>query len=462
MRQRIAILAVIGAMTASTQAVAQQPAKQAPPPLSTPKPFVLPPKSGFTLANGMKVTLVPFGKVPKVTVVASVLTGNIDEKANEVWLADVTGEMMREGTTSRSASDIATQVAGMGGQLSVTVASDYSRVSSTVLSENGANVVAIIADVLRNPAFPESQLARIVATKAREVAIARTTPQSIAQEKFFATMYGEHPYGRLYPTEAMLKGYTIANVKDFHARNFSAARTHLYVVGVFDAQAVEAAVRKAFGDWPRGAARAPNVPKLKPARSFALIDRPDAVQSTIIMGLPVPDPTAKDYAALEVTDALLGGAFGSRITANIREQKGYAYSPFSSLDTRYRTANWSEQADVTTKFTGESLKEILGEIARLQQTAPGAAELEGIKNNMVGIFTLQNATRGGIVNQLANVDMQGLPENHLSTYVQRVLAVTPEDVRLIARNYLRPESMTIVIVGDKKTVEAQVAPYAGR
>ena len=131
MRQRIAVLAVIGALTASTHAGAQQTAKQAPPPLSTPKPFVLPPKSGFTLANGMKVTLVPFGKIPKVTVVASVLTGNIDEKANEVWLADVTGEMMREGTTSRSASAIATQVAGMGGQLTVTVGSDDSRVSST-------------------------------------------------------------------------------------------------------------------------------------------------------------------------------------------------------------------------------------------------------------------------------------------------------------------------------------------
>ena len=114
---------------------------------------------------------------------------------------------------------------------------------------------------------------------------------------------------------------------------------------------------------------------------------------------------------------------------------------------------------MTTKFTGASLKEIFGEIDRLRSAPPGTTELNGIKNNMIGVFTLRNASRGGIVNQLDNVDLQGLPSNYLSTYVQRVMAVTPGDVQRATKAYLRPEAMTLVVVGDKKTVEEQIAPY---
>src|SRR6476659_10481109 len=151
MRYRFTRLAsLVGAATSLAA-----PAKQPPPPLGTPKAFKLPPKREFSLPNGMKVTLVPFGKIPKVSVLASVRTGNIDESANEVWLADVTGEMMREGTTSRSASEIATLVGGMGGSLNVSVGTDNTGVSSTVLSERGPEAVALVADVLRNPRFPD-------------------------------------------------------------------------------------------------------------------------------------------------------------------------------------------------------------------------------------------------------------------------------------------------------------------
>jgi predicted Zn-dependent peptidase len=436
-----------------------KPAKQKPPALGTPKAFKLPPAREFTLANGMKVTLVPFGRIPKVSVYTSVRTGNIDESGKEVWLADVTGEMMREGTTTRSASDIAEQVAGMGGDLTVSVGNDNTRVGGAVLSESGPEMIRLVADVLRNPKFPEGELARVVATKGREMSIAKSTPQAVAQEQFLATLYGDHPYGRSFPTDAMLKGYTIQQVKDFHAKNFGAARAHLYIVGVYDAPAVERAAREAFGDWTAGPPATVNPPSPKTERTVALLDRPDAVQSTLMLGLPTPNPTARDYTALEVSDAILGGTFGSRITTNIREQKGYTYSPYSYLGTHRHDAYWVQQADVTTKFTGASLKEIFSEIERLRNAPPPAAELSGIKNNMIGIFTLRNASRGGIVNQLDNVDLQGLPSNYLSTYVQRVMAVTPGDVQRTTKAYLRPEAMTLVVVGDKKTVEAQIAPY---
>jgi predicted Zn-dependent peptidase len=183
------------------------------------------------------------------------------------------------------------------------------------------------------------------------------------------------------------------------------------------------------------------------------------VQSTINLGVPAPDPSHADYTRMEVTDALLGGSFGSRITSNIREQKGYTYSPTSVVSARYRTAYWMETADVTTDKTGASLTEIFGEVDRLRREAPPAAELRGIQNYVAGIFTLRNGSRAGVAGLLQFIDLHGLADDYLSGYVRRVMAVTPEDVRRTAETWLVPDRMTLVVVGDKKTVEPQVAPF---
>ena len=451
-----AMILALGALAIPAAAVAQ---KETPPPVGAPKDFRLPPKREFTLPNGMQVTLVPFGTVPKVNVSLTVRAGRINQGPNQIWLADLTGDLMNEGTVTRTAAQVAEEAAAMGGAVSVAAGSDQTWVNGSVLSERAADLVRLVADVARHPRLPASELERIKGDRLRTLSIARSQPQPLADEKFRQITYPDHPYGRVFPTEAMLKGYTIQQVRSFYTANFGAARAHLYVAGVFDAAAVERAVRGAFGDWARGAPPVENVPKPKSGRVVELIDRPDAVQSTIIVGLPVPDPTSPDYTALTVTDALLGGAFGSRITTNIREQKGYTYSPFSSVTDRHHTAVWTEQADVTTKFTGASLTEIFNEIERLRREAPPADELAGIEKNLAGIFTLRNSSRGGIIGQLQFVDEQGLGDEYLTGYVRRVLAVTPADVQRIAQQHLVPGRMAIVVVGDRKTVAEQVAPF---
>jgi predicted Zn-dependent peptidase len=248
-------------------------------------------------------------------------------------------------------------------------------------------------------------------------------------------------------------------VRAFHAANYGARRATLYVVGQFDAAAVERAAREAFASWAPGAAPTVRPPTPKTERSVTLLDRPGAVQSTVNLGVPVADPSNPDYTRLEVTNALLGGSFGSRITTNIREQKGYTYSPYSTLSPRYRSAYWAEVADVTTDKTGASLTEIFGEVDRLRREAPPAPELRGIQNYLAGTFTLRNGSRGGVAGQLQFLDVHGLPDSYLTGYVGRVMAVTPEEVRGTAERWLAPERMTLVVVGDKKTVEPQVAPF---
>ena len=434
--------------------------KQTPPRAGAPKDFVIPSPRRFTLANGLPVTLVPFGQVPKVTIRIVVAAANAHEKKDEVWLADLTGAMMREGTASLTADAVAREFAAMGGELAISVGPDTTSVGGDVLAERGADAVRLLAEVVQRPRLPETELARVKGNLLRTLAIQRSTPQAIAQEKFAELMYGEHPYGRLFPSEAGLKGYTIDQVRGFHRGNFNAGRARLYVAGVFDAPAMEAAIKSAFEPWDRGTSgQAASVPPAGSQR-FALLDRPGAPQSTVLLGLRVPHPAHKDWIALQVTDSLLGGAFGSRITSNIREQKGYTYSPYSSVESHPGQAHWVETADVTTKVTGDSLKEIFFEIERLRKEAPPADELRGIQNNLAGIFVVQNASRSGVIGRLAFVDLHGLGDAYLSSYVKRIMSVTPEDVRRVANEYLTPDRMTLVVVGDEKTVKEQVAPWA--
>ena len=433
--------------------------KEQPPAPAKPKDFQVPAPTKLTLDNGLAVTFVNYGGVPKASVRISVRTGGIDEGANEVWLSDITGDLMGQGTATKSATDIAEAAARMGGSLDINAGSDRTDLGGDVLSEFVPDMIRLTADVLRNPKFPESELTRLKGDRVRQLSIQKSQAQSQAQEKFRAALYGDHPYGRLFPTAEMLQGFTVAQVKAFYDANFGAARTRVYVVGRFDQKAAEAAIRAALGDWKKGSPPASKPPKPRTERALYQIDRPGAPQSTISMGLPVPDPTSPDFVSLQVMNTLLGGSFASRITSNIREQKGYTYSPNSQVSSRNRDTYWSENADVTTKDTGASLKEIFAEIAKLQAEAPTAKELTGFQNYLAGTFVLQNSTRQGILGQLQFVDLNGLPEDWVSSFVKKVYAVTPADVQRVAKSYIVPDKMAIVVVGDRKVVDEQLAPY---
>jgi zinc protease len=456
-----ALLLALPALAGAAQepATAAPVRKVAPPAPAAPRGFQLPSPTRFVLANGMKATLVPWGSTPKVTVELAIAAGNGDETAEQVWLADLAAALMREGTTSRTATQISEEAAQMGGSLDIAVAADTTEITTDVLSEFGPAAVSLVADVARNPKLPESEPARLKADKLRQLSIAKSTPQQLALEKFRSVLYAGHAYGRLFPVESALSGYTLDQVREFYGRNFGAARAHIYVVGRFTPAVIEKAIRDAFSTWAPGPTPVLTPPRPRSIRGVHLVDRPGAVQSTLIVGMPVIDPSQPDYVPLVVTNTLLGGYFSSRMTANLREQKGYTYSPFSQLSSRRHDTYWAQNADVTTAVTGPSLKEIFGEIDRLQAEPPTEAELQAVKNYAAGTFVLLNSTRGGIINQLEFVDLQGLPETYLRDYVARVNAVTPATVQQMAQKYISDDKATIVVVGDRKTIEEQIKPY---
>ncbi|GAA0192372.1 hypothetical protein GCM10009122_55210 [Fulvivirga kasyanovii] len=448
---------ITGLLLLTFTAFAQE--KETPPPGGQPKDFALPDRQTVKLDNGLELVMVPYGAVPKATINITVKTGNIHEGENEVWLADLVGDLMEEGSTSMTSKEIADKMAGMGGNLNIGVGAHTTSLSSSVLYEFTPEAIKVMADVLKNPKFPASEMDRLKNDMKRQLSVTLSRPQPKASKAFYAQLYPDHPYGRIYPSEDMISSYSVDMVKEHYNEHFGAQRTTVYVAGKFNAAAVEKAVKEAFAGWKKGPA--PEYTPATPSQGgkVTVLDRPDAPQSTIMIGLPVPDPSSSDYIALDVMNSLLGGSFGSRITSNIREDKGYTYSPFSTINDRYKSAIWYEQADVTTEFTGPSLQEITKEIDRLQKEAPSKEELKGIQNYEAGVFVLQNSTPSGIIGQLVYLDIYDLDESFLTNKVKNIYAVTPEKVQEMAQKYIKPEDMTLVIVGDKKVIDQQIKDY---
>src|SRR5690606_6666661 len=209
---------------AAGQPESETDAREPPPRGGPPKDFALPERDVRQLDNGLKITAVQFGAVPKATISVIVSAGNLNE-GDRTWLADITGDFLLEGTTSRTAEDIALQAAAMGGQVNVTVTEDLTTITGDVLTEFAPEMARLLADIVRNPAFPEGELERLRRDRLRMLSVAETQPDQMAMAAFREALYGEHPYGQLFPEDGELRSYEVASARDFYAGNFGAQRT---------------------------------------------------------------------------------------------------------------------------------------------------------------------------------------------------------------------------------------------
>ncbi len=216
--------------------------KELPPEGGTPKNFTLPEKEVVVLDNGLTLVMVPYGSIPKASIRVSVKTGNINETEDQVWLCDLLADLMEEGSTTQSSREIADKMAGMGGNLNIGVGVHTSSLSASVLYEFAPDAIRLIADVLRNPAWPEAELERLKSDMKRSLAVQLSRPRAQAQRDFFAAIYPDHPYGRVFPTEQQIDSYTTTDIKGFYEDQFGAKRTTIYVAGNFDSEAVREAV----------------------------------------------------------------------------------------------------------------------------------------------------------------------------------------------------------------------------
>jgi zinc protease len=428
--------------------------KEAPPEGAEPSGFTLPKIETYTLRNGVNVTLVPYGRAPKVAIRGVVRVGNLND-GDTPWIADLTAQMMSEGAAGKTASELALDAARMGGDLNIGVGLDETFVTMDVLSESAPDAIGLIANVVQQPDLPESEFERIQKNLLRNISVASTRPQTIADNAFVESVYPGHPYAAaVLPDPEKFSELTLDDVKAFHAANFGGQRTHIYVVGQFNRRKVKSAISKSFRKWEEGSEPLVLIPAMPDAPQVVLIDRPGAVQSTIRLGKRVPPLDAS--VDLEAADTILGGYFSSRITRNIREDKGYTYSPNSAVSVEYNAAYWRQNADITSEATGPALAEIVKEIRGLQDAPPPAEELAGIKNYMNGIFVIRLASRGGMAGQLAFVNLHELGVEYLENYVDTVQALTAGEVQTAAQMHLPIAEMSLTVVGDLASVRSQL------
>ena len=420
-----------------------------PPRIEPPGPvpgFATPNNWTVELDNGLKITFIPWGMTPTVDIRVVVRAGNIDE-GQDTWLSDLTVEAMAQGAGGRSDDEIAEAFGAMGGSLSSSVVTDRSTFASFVLAEHGPEALALLAETVRQPDFPPE---RFEAARNSIIQLAESWRQQPAMQGMAAVnLYQhpeDHPFYRTIPTREQLTGYSLRDVRRFHRRHFGAGRTHIYITGQFDADAMEAAAREAFSDWERGPAdegidAAPQVGNV-----VHLIDRPGAPQSTVFLTYPLPGIDSKTAPALEVMDVVMGGMIAGRML-----DTGYSYAPQTYIDWARGGAAWTYSDDIDTANTVAAMQDVLTMIDYSRFRPLGT---EGVADWMISRFIMSTGARFSLVGQIAFRNAFDLPIDYLDTYADQIRRVDEHAVLNLAREYLTRDRLTLVIVGDLDQIEA--------
>ena len=460
-RASAALLTLLLAVPASAQTPpAAKPDRSKRPALGPVRELKLPPVQKLQLGNGLPVLLVELHEVPVVSVNAIVRAGAGADPLEKPGLASLTADMLDEGAGRASALEIADQLDFLGAELQSEAGWDAMTVSLHVPVERLARALPILADVVVRPTFPDGELDRVRKDRLTELLQWRDEPRAIVSVALARVLYGaRHRYGSpAFGTEAAVRRFSRGDLAAFHTRMFRPANAALVVVGDVTPAGVLPQLEQAFGGWKSPeAAAAPGVPAARQvnAREVWIVDRPGSAQSEIRIGRIGPPRSTSDYFALAVMNTILGGSFTSRLMQNLREQHGYAYGARSSFDYRLSTGPFVASAAVQTDKTGLALTEFFKELDAIRKTV-SEAEVAKAKNYVALSFPSEVETTGDIAGKLEEQFVYGLPDGWLDSYVSRIGAVTLADVRRVAEQYVDPEKVAVVVVGDRRKIEAEV------
>ncbi|HZF68338.1 MAG TPA: pitrilysin family protein [Gemmatirosa sp.] len=463
----VVALAAAGAALASRPVAAQTLDRTRPPALGPAPSVNLPPATVRTLSNGLRVIVVEQHELPLMDAVLIVPVGGEGDVAGREGLATLTASLLDEGTTTRTALQIADQASFLGVSLGTGAGWDASQVTLHAPVAQLDSALALMADVATRPSFPEPDFERLKKERLTGLLQLRDRAPAIADRAFAQQVFGAaHPYGRaLGGTEASTRALTRADVQRFYATHWRPQTATLLVVGDVRADDLVPRAERAFAAW-RGSAGAAGgeaaragvavaAPPAARATTVYLVDKPNAPQSSVRIGLVGVPRNTPDWFPLRVMNTILGGSFTSRLNQNLRETRGYTYGASSGFDMRRAAGPFAARAEVTAAKTDSSLVEFMKELRAMADTVP-ADELAKAKRYLQLQLPGAFETTGDIAGQLAPLVVHGLPLDWYDQYVGRVEAVTQADVQRVARQYVDPSKFVIVVVGDRKTVEPAV------
>jgi predicted Zn-dependent peptidase len=364
---------------------------------------------------------------------------------------------MLSGTSTADATTVARRLQAIGGSLAVSIGADSMTISGSALAARLDDLLALLAEVIADAAYPRGRVINERTRLAQELVLQHSQPGTIVGAAMRRRLYGRHPYGLPLPDIDSLGRVGPGTLRTVHAALVTPAEAALVVVGDVRAGRVVEAVERHLGGWS-GADVAVSAPEPRPPRPGPvwLIDRPGALQTNIRVAGPVPDRGAPGFPALELAQFVLGGYFSSRISLNLREDKGYGYSPRSAIEHRRAASRFTVVADVATEVTGAALNEIRYELGRMTTTSVPVEELDAARRYRTGTLAMSVQTQAGLASQLHTLTFAGLDERYLRDHPRAMAQVTAEAMIDASRAHLAPEQLVTVMLGDAAVIGAQI------
>jgi zinc protease len=431
------------------------------PSLGPERPVVWPARTRRKLANGLEVVLVESHTIPKFTGELYFRSGNAvaAATAKPPGLAEITATVVRTGTEKRSSRQIEEDLRRIGADVGTSAGADTSAIGFNGLAEFSGDLLKLVAELAQQASFPADEFERERRQMIEGLRIARTTPSFLASERMRRVLFGAHPYAIIAPTETQVKEYRLGQLVEYYRAYYTPGNALLIAVGDFAAPQMMEQIERIFGSWkPATVPVVPDttLPELH-GRRVHLVHLPESVQTQVVVANHAITRKHPDWLRLALANSIYGGAFNSRLIINIREQKGYTYSPRSGVHALRQHGYFSVNAAVRNDVVAASLTEIFYEIDRMRSLAVAEDELSDARTYMSGVFSLGLATQDGLASQLSTVYLNELPDNELETYRQRVRALSAADVLAAARAYFDSANAQIIVVGDR----GQIGDQAG-
>ncbi len=416
-----------------------------------------------TLKNGVKVLVIENHRVPLVSMQLVVPASSLNDPAGLPGVAQATAELMKSGTKTRTSREIVEQVSELGGALNVF--SDFSSrtsLSASALTENFDQVLAVAADVLLNPTFPQDELDKWKKRALAGIQQRRSNPGLLGQERFFEALYAGDPRANFAPKPEPIAKLSREDLVAFHKANFVPSGSILGVTGDAKPDEIVAKLDKALAGWTGGPPKSPDVTAPKPPigdKRVYLVNRPASVQTYLILGNHAIDRLSPDFIPVQVLNRVLGSGPSSRLFIIIREEKGFTYGVYSSFRATKYLDQFMASSSVRTDVTGPALDEFLKEFRRIREEAVPSEELENAKRAIVAGFALSIENQNGVLGQILHLYENGLPADYWDTYPEKVMAVTAADVQRVARKYVPLENLQVVAVGDGAKIRELLKKY---
>lgn len=398
------------------------------------------------------------GDLPLVTAAVIVEGGAAAEPADRAGIARLASDALEAGTASRDVEQLAWELESLGVHLDAAAGWDAASASITVHADRLDPALALLAEIVRAPAFPADQVERLRDEQLAEILQRRKDPRALASDAAARFIFApEVPYARpLVGLEATLRDVDPDALRRFHADRYRAGSAALVLTGAIDAASARDLAARHFGDW-RGAAARREAFEVRPgvdATTVFIVHRPGSVQSEIRMGHVGVDRHHPDYFPLQVMNTILGGAFTSRLNMSLRERHGFTYGARSGFAFRRRPGPFTIDAAVASDVTARAVEEALKEVEALRSEGPTPDELEAARDYLRGVLPLTLQTTQQLAGRISELVIYDLPDDWYATYRDRIAAVSAADVRRVAAEAVRPDRLAITIVGDADSVRA--------